>query len=351
MLRWLVLLALALTAPAQAADLKRELDREVPGLLAAGKVPSVSIGVIRHGKLVQTAAYGMQSPGVPATSRTLYNIASLSKPLSAEVMLREASRGVFALDEPMAKTWTDPDIAADDRRLLLTPRLALSHRSGFPNWRDRKTGLAFLRAPGAAVGYSGEGYQYGAHFTELKAGRSFEDLAQADVLGPLRLKDTAYTGRPWFEGRIALPTATDGKSLKPYIRDRYLAADAVYTTGADYAAFMVGVLHDKGLTPVIAAERARIQASTHEGDCKGKAETCPSQSGFGLGWQIMVFPTATIWMHTGKDDGVFTFAYLNRTTGDGAVMLTNSDNGASVVLPILERLGAEPAFVRYLKSQ
>jgi len=306
--------------------------------------------VIRHGKLVLAAASGTQSPGVAATPKTLYNVASLSKPLSAEVMLREVSQGVFTLDEPTARTWTDPDIAADDRRLLLTPRLALSHRSGFPNWRDRKSGLAFLRAPGEAVVYSGEGFQYVARFTELKAGQPFEDLAQAAVLGPLGLKDTAYTGRPWFESRIALPTAAGGQSLKPRVAKTYLAADLVYTTAADYAAFMVGVLHDRGLSPAVAAERGRIQASTHEGDCKGKAETCPAQSGFGLGWQIMVFPSATVWMHTGKDEGVFTFAYLNRTTGDGAVMLTNSDNGAAVVLPILERLGAEPAFLRYLKS-
>jgi CubicO group peptidase (beta-lactamase class C family) len=350
MLKWLVVLALALPMAAKAADLNTELDRDVPACLTRAKVPSVSIAVIRHGRLAFAVAYGEQSPGVPVTPRTLYNIASLSKPLSAEVILREASKGVLSLDELMAKTWTDPDIVTDARRLLLTPRLALSHRSGFPNWRDSKTGLAFLRAPGEAVGYSGEGFQYVAHFTELKAGKPFEDLAQSEVFGPLGLKDTAYTRRAWFDGRIALPTTAAGETLKPLIRERYLAADDVYTTASDYAVFMLDTLHDKALSPAIAAERDRIQASTHESDCRGKAETCPTQSGFGLGWQIMAFPAATVWMHTGKDEGLFTFAYLNRTTGDGAVILTNSDNGAAVVLPILEWLGAEPALLRYLES-
>lgn len=354
MWKWLVLAVLALAPPAFAqtsSALKATLDREVPAVLAKAKVPSVSLAQIRGGQVALAAAYGDQGAGVPATPKTLYNIASLSKPLSAEVILRQASRGGLSLDEPMAKTWTDPDIAADERRLLLTPRLALSHRSGFPNWRNRKTGLAFLRAPGEVVGYSGEGYQYVAHFTELKAGKPFEDLAQAEVFGPLGMRDTAFTRRPWFEGRIALPTTAAGETLQPYIRDHYLAADGVYATSADYAAFMVGVLRDEGLSPAIARERDRIQASTRDGDCKGRAETCPTRSGFGLGWQIMIFPAATVMVHTGKDEGVFTFAYLNRTTGDGAVILTNSDNGAAVVLPILERLGADPAFVRYLKSQ
>ena len=350
MLKWLVLAACALPLAA-AAQPKAALDREIPALLAQTHVPSVSVGVIRHGKIASIWAYGEQSPGKPATTRTLYNIASLTKPLTAETVLRLASKGALSLDEPMAPAWTDPDIAGDDRRLKLTARLALSHQSGFPNWRDRKTGLAFRATPGEAVGYSGEGYDYVAHFAEKKTGTPFEDLAQAALFGPEDLKSTAYTGRIWFEGRIAVPTDAEGTALKPYVRKTFSAADVVYTTAGDYAAFMVDVLHDEGLSAEVARERDRIQVSTHANDCKGaRAATCPSDIGFGLGWQILSFPGVQIMMHTGKDDGVFTFAYLNRTTGDGAVILTNSDKGAAAVVPILERLGADPAFIAYLKA-
>lgn len=59
-------------------------------------VPSVAIGYIENDKLAWTAVYGEQSPGVPATDNTLYNIASLTKPISAETILRLASKGALA---------------------------------------------------------------------------------------------------------------------------------------------------------------------------------------------------------------------------------------------------------------
>jgi hypothetical protein len=56
-------------------------------------------------------------------------------------------------------------------------------------------------------------------------------------------------------------------------------------------------------------------------------------------------------MHTGKDEGVFTLAYVNRTTRNGVVIFTNSDVGYLMVLPILEQTGANPAFLRFLRGQ
>jgi hypothetical protein len=68
----------------------------------------------------------------------------------------------------------------------------------------------------------------------------------------------------------------------------------------------------------------------------------------GLGWEVFAFADGTVLMHTGKDDGLFTFAYVVPARGSGVVLLTNSENGARVVLPILDVLGADPAFLRFL---
>lgn len=341
----------AVVSGAQAgdSDTRAVLDRDIPKLLADTKIPSVSIAQIRGGKVVLAAAYGMQSVGVPATTATLYNIASLTKPLTAETILRLASKGRIGLDDPMYLSWLDPDIANDPRAKLLTPRLALSHQTGFPNWRA-KTGLAFVHDPGTQVGYSGEGYDYIARFTEKKLGEGFENLAQAVLFDASGLKDTAYTGKPWFEGRVAVPTDAAGVPLKPSIARTYNAADLVYTTAGDYARFMTGVLKDEGLSAEIARERNRIQADDKASNCAKAGAACPDAIGFGLGWQILVFKGETLMMHTGKDDGVFTFAYLNRTTGDGAVILTNGEEGYKAVIPVLERLGTSAAFVTFLKA-
>jgi hypothetical protein len=99
-------------------------------------------------------------------------------------------------------------------------------------------------------------------------------------------------------------------------------------------------------------ERNTSQTDMADVICTGsKVATCPAVAGFGLGWQILAFKGETLMMHTGKDEGVFTFAYLNRTTRDGAVIFTNSDNGYKIILPLLDRLNTSPAFLNFLRGQ
>ncbi|MBC7988783.1 MAG: beta-lactamase family protein, partial [Luteimonas sp.] len=279
------------------------LDREVPALLTEQIIPSVSIAQIEDGRIVMAAAYGEQSPGVPVSTTSLYNIASMAKPISAEVVLRLASQGRLSLDEPMYRYWTDPDIAHDERHKLLTPRLALSHQTGFANWR-RETGgvLTFKHAPGAAYGYSGEGIEYVARFTEKKTGAGFETLAQTLVFDPIGMRQTAYTRRPWFEGRIAVPTDVAGKSLEPMIAGHYIASDLVYSTATDYATFMLSLMHDTALSDDVARARRTIQVPSGKAKVCAAAQTrayCPKGFGFGLGWEVIQFEDATYLMHTG----------------------------------------------------
>jgi len=351
-------LILTLSASAQAAPASADgnsdaaLDRAIPEMLTSYKVASVSFAVIRSGKIVHVAAFGEQSPGVAATSETLYNIASLTKPLTAEIILRAAATGRIALDESMDPYWSDPDLSADARRALLTPRMALSHQTGLPNWRDQRSGLAFMQDPGTQWSYSGEGYEYVARYAEHKLHEPFERLAQKLLFGPLKLRSTSYTFQTRFKGRIALPTDQAGNTLGAVQPAQYNAADLAYSTPGEYAVFMLDVLADRGLTGAIAQQRDRSQVSMAHQLCIGsKAADCPSLAGFGLGWQILGFDKHMLMMHTGKDDGIFTFAYVDRMTNDGVVIFTNSDNGYKMILPILERVHTLPAFLRFLRSQ
>ena len=125
-------------------------------MLADYEIASVGVALIEDGRVTLTKVYGEQAPGVPASNATLFNLASLTKPVTAEVILRLASSGALSLDEPMTKYWTDPDIATDPRREGLTARIALAHQTGFPNWRGEGGRLAFRSDPGTAFGYSGE---------------------------------------------------------------------------------------------------------------------------------------------------------------------------------------------------
>src|ERR1700733_1850053 len=91
-------------------QLRAKISQDLPGWLKQYDVPSASVAYIANGRLAWTIVAGEQSPGVPATDKTLYNIASLTKPIVAETILRMASQNKLKLDEPINPFWVDPDI-------------------------------------------------------------------------------------------------------------------------------------------------------------------------------------------------------------------------------------------------
>jgi CubicO group peptidase (beta-lactamase class C family) len=100
--------------------------------------------------------------GEKVNDLTLYEAASITKPVFAFAVQRLAERGVIDLDKPLYLYLPYEDIAYDDRYKLMTARHVLTHRTGFPNWRsmneDGKLNLKFT--PGTGYGYSGEGFEY-----------------------------------------------------------------------------------------------------------------------------------------------------------------------------------------------
>lgn len=346
--------AFALTSFAAVSQQSAEpLSRAIPALLHNENVASVSFAKIAGGRTVLAEAYGEAGPGIPANTSTLYNIASMSKPISAEVILRLASANKLSLDEPMYPYWLDPDLASDPRAKLLTPRMALDHQTGFPNWR-RETGgkLAFIRTPGTAFGYSGEGYQYVARFAEKKTGQPFEKLAQSLVFDPAGMTRTAYTERSWMNVHIAKPADQDGKWMEPQIATSYVAADLVYTTPSQYASFVESLMNGIGESPSIRRLRESVLTDRKAELCVGKlAASCPEQVGMGPGWEVIKVHGKTFLTHTGMDSGVFTLGYFDPSARSGVIIFTNSSNGPHIILPLLKLLNADPDFIAYLAAQ
>ncbi|MFC5861801.1 serine hydrolase domain-containing protein [Acidicapsa dinghuensis] len=336
--------------PTQAA-LRARISHDLPGWLKQYNVPSASVAYIANGRLAWTVVIGEQSPGVPATDKTLYNIASLTKPIVAETILRMASQNKLQLDEPIYPYWVDPDIKNNPWSKLLTPRLCLSHQTGFANWRRMTNGiLTFKFKPGTQSGYSGEGFFYLARFAQNKTGQPFDQLAQNEVFGPMGMKDTSFTSQNWFNGRLAQPYTNSG-FLPPALTSTWNAADLVETTITDYGHFVASVMRNEGISPAIAAERliitrdwtsedAREQACTHE--TPGTA--CHISAGMGLGWQVIVHNGVTIVDHSGSDTGVNTHAFFIPSKLTGAVVFTNGENGSKVIGEIIHVLSSDPVY-------
>ena len=336
------------TAPAVAAKQngRAEIDAHAAEWLKESDVPSVAVAYIKDRKVAWTAVYGEQSPGIPVTGKTLYNLASLTKPITAETVLRLASAGKLSLDESMAPFWLDPDIKDDPWSKLLTPRLCLSHQTGFANWRRMTGGVLKMRwEPGTQTGYSGEGYMYLGRFTENKMAKPFDALAQEIVFGPIGMKDTSYTAKEWYAGRLAVPHGPHGETPIDPVVTTWNGADQMHTTIGDYAKFVVSVMHDEGLTKEIAAERATmtrelIKPEDLDKMCKiaGEAGRCTLTAGMGLGWEVETVNGVKILNHNGSDWGVRTFAMFVPSQGIGVIVFTNGDNGNEVIRKVGEAL-------------
>lgn len=239
------------------AERALELDRALADVMEQHEINTAGIAVIKQGDVVWSTYYGQQSPGIPASSQTLFNVASLTKTVVAETVLRLAADGELSLDESMSTHWLDPDLEDDPRHEQLTPRMALSHTTGFMNWRyfSEDGTLGFVSEPGTRHGYSGEGFNYLARFAEAKLGEPFEDLAQRYVFEPAGVSDAALSVQPDLFERIAQPLDADGQFPGHYCRPEgrcrdtgsFSAAGGMVITLEDFARFLIATMSGDGL--------------------------------------------------------------------------------------------------------
>ena len=343
------------TAPTVTAKAngRAQIDAHAAEWLKQSDVPSVAVAYIEDGKVAWTAVYGEQSPGVSATGKTLYNMASLTKPITAETVLRLASAGKLSLDESMSPFWVDPDIKDDPWSKLLTPRLCLSHQTGFANWRRMTGGVLKIRwQPGTQTGYSGEGYMCVGRFTENKMAKPFDALAQQIVFDPIGMKDTSYTAKEWYAGHLAVPHGPKGETSIDPVVTTWNGADLLRTTIGDYAKFVVSVMHDEGLTREIAAERATMTRDLVKPEdldkmCKiaGEVGHCTITAGMGLGWEVETVNGVKILNHNGGDWGVRTFVMFVPSQGIGVIVFTNGENGNEVIRKVVKALYPNQLFL------
>jgi len=323
------------------------LDLRVPQLIAKYRFAGTGIAVIRGGTVAWSGYYGEQAPGVRAGKNTMFNGASLATTITAETCLRLAAEGRISLDEPIWRFYVHPDLAADARYKLLTPRIILSHRTGLLNWpyayKDGK--LAFVATPGKRFGYSGIGYEILGRFLEKKLGTNFELLVRKTLFEPLSLKNIAVGLHPWMNPYVTTPMDASGKYETSYRTDAppdpdrptraWSAADDLFTTAEDYARLLAGVMRDDGLTPEVAKARRTIYspfAGDPDWECSASlTPSCPTEYGFGLGWMVFKYKTGSVITNGGNDSGENALAYFSpEHPGDGVVVFVNGGGIDSV---------------------
>lgn len=303
-------------------------DIEIEKWLADHKIPTLGIGVIENGKLHQVKVFGEISKGISAPYNTIFNVASLTKPVTAMVALKLVSLGKWNLDEAIYHYWTDPDVVNDPRSKKLTTRIILSHQTGFPNWRymnsDKK--LNFQFDPGTKYQYSGEGMEYLRKALEKKFNKSLQTLANELIFQPLNMTDTRYVWDKKVDTtRLAIGYDKDGKAYKTVKNNTPSAADDLLTTIEDYGKFLVSVMNGEGLTKEVFAQMTSNQVASTRG------------KHFGLGFEIYDLGNGEYALsHGGSDNGVQTIVFIFPKTKQGILIFTNADTGVSVYETLLK---------------
>lgn len=309
-------------------------EQETEKWLKENNIPTLGLGIISEGKLKQIKVFGELKKGVAAPYNTIWNVASLTKPITAIVALKLVSQGKWNLDEPLYKYWTDPDIANDPNHKLLTTRIVLSHQTGFPNWRymNKSGKLDFKFKPGTQYQYSGEGMEYLRKALEKKFHKTLNQLASELIFEPLKMNDTQYIWNDKVDfSRYAINYDKNGNAYEPVKNKTANAADDLLTTIQDYGTFLCSVMNGDGLSKKVYEEMNSHQVKQTKAD-----------KYFGLGFEIYDLGNENYALsHGGADQGVQTLFFLFPKTKQGLIIFTNVDDGYKAYTKLMEHFLGE----------
>ncbi len=319
------------------------------------KVPGVSIVVINDGEIEWAKGYGLADveSGTPVTASTLFQAASISKPVAATAALILVERGELDLDEDVNQkltSWQLPETRHTAGELVTLRRL-VTHSAGltvhgFPGYaRDENVPgtVAVLNGdgntdpilpdttPGAIWRYSGGGYTVMQLLVTDVAGRPFAQAVRELVLEPIGMSLSTYE-QPLPEsrwGEAATGYSSDGDEVegKWHVYPE-MAAAGLWTTPSDLARWAIAVQRahagdgDGPLSPALVEGMLQPHLNDHG-------------LGPGIGYDGMTFG------HGGSNEGFRCQLIAFIDGGRGAVVMTNSDNGGVLAQEILATIAAE----------
>ncbi|MDW3098081.1 MAG: serine hydrolase domain-containing protein [Alphaproteobacteria bacterium] len=218
-------------------EIAQALDAFMPRLMDEENVPGAQVAFIRDGRMVYERAFGVRNVigRAPVTTETIFEAASISKPVAAHVALQLVAAGKLRLDKDIGlglePPWLDP--GADGSIPKITLEQVLTHTSGLSN-DIRRTSHSLVTPPGGAFSYAGEGFGYLGYAITAHEQRPFADVARVRLLEPLGM---AATGFALEDAQMAL-VATGHTGLWMPLAMVFVPFVAVFVIGA-LLAFLV----------------------------------------------------------------------------------------------------------------
>jgi CubicO group peptidase (beta-lactamase class C family) len=330
--------------------------------MEAAGVPGATLALVRDGTPVWTAAYGMADPasGRPMTPDDLFRVESISKSVTAWGVMTLARDGAIALDDPVARhldSWTFPGSTVDVS--TITIRRLLNHTAGLalgpigeeyapgepiPSLHEHLSrAVRISHEPGTRFQYSNAGYNLLQLVVEDVTGQSFAAYMQAAVLAPLDMHRARFRGTDSLFSEMPTGTERDGTPVAPYTYPA-VASGGLLASASDVARFVAAeVSPPSSRSPVLA--RDAIQ-QMHAPTAQVSGVFGFVADAYGLGHFVETLPDGrrAVW-HGGQGHGWMAHVHAVPATGDGIVILTNSERAWPLMANILDAwagwIGAE----------
>jgi CubicO group peptidase (beta-lactamase class C family) len=322
-----------------------QLHAFVEERMATHHVPGVSVAVLDQGQIAWARGYGVMDveTGEPVTPETLFQAASISKPVAAMAALRLVEEGALDLDTPVntyLKSWKLPDNGHTEENPV-TLRHLLTHTGGltvhgFPGYSPdgpvastiqvldgsgpaNTDPIRVNRLPGSEWRYSGGGYTVMQQLLEDVTGETFPELMRRLVLDPAGMVSSSYE-QPLPPERAALAAKAHNEEGRPFndIWHIYpeMAAAGLWTTPTDLARLALAV------------------QAAHRGDEGGilsqdmtVAQLTPTMDDQGLGFGVSGTGPEARFSHGGSNFGFKAYFLAFVEGGRGVMVMTNGDRG------------------------
>ena len=332
--------------------------------MAALHVPGVSVAVIRRGRIAWARGWGVRDSErcTPMDADTILQAASISKPVFAALVMRLSDMrelGVDADVDSYLRRWHLPAAPAVSAAPV-TLRQLLSHTAGltlhgFPGYAPderipdlaeilggepipraylsmvppgttRADGLVREAAPGARWQYSGGGYLLAQMAVEDRLGQPLEQLAQRLVFRPLRMRHSSFAqpAPAALVAQAASGHADAGRLPGGHNVYPHQAAGGLWTTPSDVARLMIDVR--------AAARGQRARLLRH---ASAEPMVTPGLGQWGVGFSVVGDGGERRIEHGGANAGFRNWATLFLDSGDGVIVMTNSDAGGQLADDII----------------
>lgn len=314
-------------------DKYQQIDQFVKTYMEFYEIPGVSMAIIENGKVSYHHTYGVKNAysKEKVDSETIFQAASITKPVFAFSVLSLAEKGIIDLDKPLYQYLPFEEIAYDDRYKLITARHVLSHKTGFPNWRNGRMTIDF--EPGTQFQYSGEGFEYlkrvVAHITQ----KDILEVLDEEVLTPLNLKNFYFVKSDHLF-QVVANGHDDNYPNKISLPDKPGMAWSMHTEAKSFANFAIALLDRKGLNPETYQDMFFKHTVTNKYDDSNLEGW---KSYFGLGIQIEQTPLGPAFGHGGNNGDFKCEFKVYQDLKMGFIIFTNSNTGDQLATWALEQ--------------